>query len=84
MVDSLFQKVFCDSIAPVDDVEITSSFPNGIEKEEKQGKDGDKSKFVKKDGNGRRYENKNRMECWLCGKEGHLRFECPRKLGNKE
>lgn len=53
-----------------------------VEKEEKQGKDGNKSKFIKQNGNGKRYENKNRMECWLCGKEGHLRFECPGKLGN--
>jgi len=24
----------------------------------------------------------NRGECWLCGKPGHFRFECPSKKGN--
>jgi len=40
------------------------------------------------DGKGEREERKkgtssiNRKECWLCGKPGHFRFECPSRKGN--
>jgi len=48
------------------------------EEKNERGRDGKREREERKKGT----SFINRKECWLCGKPGHFRFECPSKKGN--
>jgi len=50
--------------------------------EEKEGENG--SKGVKNAFRKNKINDSSRKECWLCGKQGHFRFECPNRKGNSD